>query len=130
VLHPPCDGRITPRTGDLHNDGAMVLLVTHGEVRALLPADAEAPVLLPLGLPRIDVLRVAHHGSSDPALEALLARTTPRVSVISVGEGNGYGHPTRQALDALDDAGVLVRRTDRDGTVVLDSDGRSLSLVE
>jgi competence protein ComEC len=130
VLHPPCDGRITPRTGDLHNDGAMVLLVTYGDIRALLPADAEAPVLLPLGLPRLDVLRVAHHGSADQALDELLARTSPRVAVISVGTGNGYGHPTRQALDALDDAGVLTRRTDQDGTVVLDSDGRSLVLVE
>ncbi|MCW2920453.1 MAG: fold metallo-hydrolase [Thermoleophilia bacterium] len=129
VLHPQCSGVIVPRTGDLHNDGAMVLLVSHGDVRALLPADAEAPVLVGLGLPRLDLLRVSHHGSEDPALPALLARTQPQVAAISAGEGNDYGHPRRQVLDALASAGVRTFRTDQDGSVVLDSDGRRLMRV-
>lgn len=130
VLHPPCSGTIAPRTGDLHNDGAMVLLVSHADVRALLPADAEAPVLVGLGLPRLDVLRVSHHGSEDPALGELLGRTRPQVAVISAGEGNDYGHPRRQVLEALAADGVRTLRTDRDGSVVLDSDGRSVTWVE
>ncbi len=130
VLHPQCDGTIAPRTGDLHNDGAMVLLVSHGSVRMLLPADAEAPVLVGLGLPRLDLLRVSHHGSEDPALPELLARTQPQVAAISAGEGNDYGHPRRQVLDALEGAGVRTFRTDRDGSVVLDSDGQRLVRVE
>jgi competence protein ComEC len=129
VLHPACSGSITPRTGDLHNDGAMVLLVAHDDVRVLLPADAEAPVLVGLGLPRLDLLRVSHHGSEDPALPQLLARTRPQVAVISAGEGNDYGHPRRQVLDALEAAGVRTLRTDRDGSVVLDSDGHRLVRV-
>jgi competence protein ComEC len=130
VLHPPCDGHITPRTSDLHNDGAIVLLVSHGDVRAVLPADAEAPVLLPLALPRLDLLRVSHHGSADPALAELLARVTPQVAAISVGAGNDYGHPTSSTLRALTAAGVRTLRTDRDGTIAFDSDGRVLRLVD
>ena len=123
VLHPRCDGTIAPRTGDVHNDGAMVLLVAHRSVRALLPADAEAPVLLGLGLPRLHLLRVPHHGSEDPSLDELLARTAPQVAAISVGAGNDYGHPRREVLAQLDRAHARTLRTDRDGSVVLDSDG-------
>jgi competence protein ComEC len=130
VLHPRCDGRVEPHTGDLHNDGAMVLLVRHGAVSALLPADAEAPVLLGLGLPRIDLLRIAHHGSRDADLPDLLARTTPQVAAISVGEGNDYGHPNPGVLASLEAAGTKTFRTDRDGNVAFDSDGRVLRLVD
>ncbi len=130
VLHPPCSGAVTSRTDDLHNDGAMVLLVSHRDVRALLPADAEAPVLVGLGLPRLDVLRVSHHGSEDPMLAELLARTRPQVAAISAGEGNMYGHPRRQVLDDLAAGGVRTLRTDRDGSIVLDSDGRRVVRIE
>ncbi|MCW2956318.1 MAG: fold metallo-hydrolase [Thermoleophilia bacterium] len=126
VRNPPCEGRVRQRTTDVHNDGAMVLLVRHGDVHALLPADAEAPVLTRLGLPPLAFLRVAHHGSSDPDLPRLLADTRPSMAAISVGEGNHYGHPTPQALAALHAGGVRTFRTDRDGTVVVESDRRVL----
>jgi competence protein ComEC len=130
VLHPPCSGRVPQRTDDPHNDAAMVLLVTHGNVRALLPADAEAPVLLDLSIPDLDLLRVSHHGSADPRLTELLARTRPEAAAISVGEGNEYGHPRRDVLDALRLAGVRTHRTDQHGTIVYESDGEALSIVE
>ncbi len=130
VLHPRCDGTVAPRTGDLHNDGATVLLVKHGSVRALIPADAEAPVLLGLGLPHLDLLRISHHGSADPQLPQLLDQVTPAAAAISVGEGNDYGHPRAQVLDDLRRAHVLMRRTDRDGTIEFRSDGTRLSIVE
>jgi competence protein ComEC len=129
VLHPPCDGRVVQRTSDVHNDGAMVLLLEHGGIRAVLPADAEAPVLTRLAVPHLAFLRVSHHGSEDPDLPRLLAQTTPAVAAISVGEGNDYGHPRPRTLAALRSAGVRTFRTDRDGTIVLDSDGGALRLV-
>jgi competence protein ComEC len=65
------------------------------------------------------VVKIAHHGSADPGLPALLQTVRPRIAVISVGAHNPFGHPTAQALDAL--RGVArVLRTDRDGTVRLD----------
>lgn len=130
VLHPRCDGTITPRTGDLHNDGAMVLLISHGNVRAVVPADAEAPVLVGLDLPPLDLLRISHHGSADPQLPQLLEQVAPAAAAISVGEGNDYGHPRREVLDHLAAADVLVRRTDRDGTIEFRSDANVLSIVE
>ena len=91
----------------------------------LLPADAESGVTGPLELPDVDVLKVAHHGSDDPGLPALLARTKPEFAAIEVGRENTYGHPTADTLAALKAAVPTVVRTDRDGTVRLRVSGNS-----
>jgi len=85
----------------------------------LLTADAEAEQV-PLDPGPVDVLKVAHHGSDDGGLAALLERTTPKLAVISVGAGNSYGHPTPGTLATLADNRVPTLRTDLDGTVTLD----------
>jgi competence protein ComEC len=103
--------------GEDPNAAAIVVLAEWGACRVLMPADAEAPVELPLDPPHVDVLVVAHHGSADPALPALLRRVRPRLAVISVGAHNAYGHPATSTLVALAAAGVPVERTDRDGEV-------------
>ena len=104
----------TPR-----NDAALVILARQGTCSFLLPADAESPVLLTDGLPRVGVLEVAHHGSDDPRLGRLLAQLRPRLAVISVGARNTYGHPAASTLTALAEARVPVRRTDREGPIAL-----------
>ncbi len=108
------------------NDRAIVILARLGATRVLLTADAESNVLGRLALGPVDVLKVSHHGSADPGLPALLARLRPRVALIEVGRGNDYGHPTAQALGALQAAGVRVLRTDRDGTVRVEGAGARL----
>ena len=109
---------------------ATVCLVSYGETDVLLGADAESPVLLPLGLPPVEVLKVSHHGSADASLPALLDELRPRVAVISVGEGNTYGHPTPETLAALEASpGLTVYRTDRDGAVTIESDGHEISVA-
>lgn len=122
VLWPAGPGR----PGDDPNENAIVLLASYGEVDAFLPADAESSVTLRLGPPPVEILKVAHHGSADPLLPALLRRLRPELAVVSAGEDNAYGHPAPSTLAAL--AGVRVYRTDRDGRVTLESDGRALSV--
>jgi competence protein ComEC len=101
------------------NGRAVVALASAGSFDLLLPADAESDVTAALELPDVEALKVAHHGSADPGLPALLARTRPEVAAIEVGRGNTYGHPTPSALAALRAAVPQVVRTDRDGTVSL-----------
>jgi competence protein ComEC len=101
--------------GEDPNQRAVVALVRDGAFRALLPADAESDVTAALGLPRVDVLKVAHHGSADPGLPSLLTRLHPALAAIEVGRGNPYGHPASEALAALRAVPRIVR-TDRDGT--------------
>ena len=105
-------------TGAEPNDRATVLHVRDGTFDLLLTADAESDVLAGLALPRVEALKVAHHGSDDPGLPGILQRLRPKAAVVQVGAHNSYGHPTPATLAALRDARVpIVRRTDRDGTV-------------
>jgi competence protein ComEC len=123
VLWP--DGAGYP--GEDPNLRAIVLVVSYGQVDVLLTADAESPVTLPLDPPPVEILKVAHHGSADDGLGELLERTRPRVAVVSVGLDNGYGHPAPSTLRTLHAAaGLRLYRTDLDGRVVVESDGRRL----
>jgi len=107
----------------------IVLLATYGEVDALLTADAETDVTAPLLSRHVEILKVAHHGSADPGLASELRELRPAVAVISCGRNNDYGHPTPSTLAALRDSpGLQLYRTDEDGRVVLDSDGRRISV--
>jgi competence protein ComEC len=117
ILWPPA-GRATPGTDP--NDRAVVAVAKAFGATALLTADAESPILAPLDLPPVDVLKVSHHGSADPGLPVLLQRLRPRVALIEVGSHNTYGHPTPTTLHALATAVPIVKRTDRDGAVRVD----------
>jgi competence protein ComEC len=125
ILWPAGPG--TP--GDDPNNHAIVILASYGEVDALMTADAESNVTGGLRVPPVEILKVAHHGSGDPGLPGLLGRIRPRIAVISVGEDNGYGHPDPETLTALESApGLALYRTDRDGRVVVESDGERISV--
>ena len=125
VLWP--DGPGTP--GEDPNQHAIVLLVSYGTVDALMTADAESDVTLPLRLPPVEILKVAHHGSLDDGLPELLARLQPRLAVISVAAHNDYGHPSPSTVTTLSRfPGLSLYRTDRNGRVTVESDGRTFSV--
>lgn len=127
VLWPPPELLATPLTGADPNTQALVLLARWADFSMLLTADAEAEAV-PLDPGPVDVLKVAHHGSEDAGLDALLDRIGPRLAVISVGADNPYGHPTPATLATLVAHRVPILRTDRDGTVVLDVGRNSVSI--
>jgi competence protein ComEC len=68
-------------------------------------------------LPDVDVLIAGHHGSRHSTSEELLREVTPETVIISVGEGNPYGHPAPELLQRLQDFGCIVYRTDQNGTI-------------
>jgi competence protein ComEC len=124
ILWP--DGPGTP--GEDPNLRATVIVATYGKVDALLAADAESPVTLPLNPPPVEIFKVAHHGSDDEGLGRLLDRTKPRVAIVSCGRDNDYGHPTQTTMATLEAApGLEVFRTDQDGRVVVETDGERIS---
>jgi competence protein ComEC len=111
------------------NLNAVVLLASYRSTDVLLTADAESDVTSRLPLRPVEILKVAHHGSEDAGLPELLRVLRPRIAVISVGEGNDYGHPRPETIDALESSpGLTTFRTDEDGRVVVESDGRSLTV--
>ena len=72
-----------------------------------------------------DVLKVGHHGASTSSTADFLTEVDPVCSVISVGEGNSYGHPTAATLERLNEYGP-VYRTDLLGEIRITTDGVSL----
>ncbi len=118
--------------GDV-NDASAVLSVRFQQVSLLFTGDIGADVeaqLLARGEPLAsDVLKVAHHGSRTSSSAAFLAAVSPRYAVIFAGARNPYGHPHPEVLARLQRAGARVFVTARDGTLLLESDGRRLSLT-
>jgi len=113
-------------TGTAINNVSIVLLGTFGRERFLLAGDIEEaidPVLLGRGLPSVEVLKVAHHGSRTSSTAAFLEAIRPRIGLVSVGERNPYGHPAPATIDRLRAHRVQVLRTDVDGTVEVVLDG-------
>jgi competence protein ComEC len=116
------------------NNNSLVLRADVDGRRLLLAGDAEveeqADVLASVGPAalRVDVLKVAHHGSAkqDPAF---LDAVRPAVALVSVGQGNGYGLPNLPMLHRLRASGAAVLRTDLDGDLAATLDGRHELLV-
>jgi competence protein ComEC len=124
ILWPPPELLDQPLAGADPNAQALVLLARWRWFSMLLTADAEAAEV-PIDPGPVDVLKVAHHGSEDAGLGALLDRTVPRLAVISVGADNPYGHPAPSTLAELARHGVQTLRTDRRGTIEMDVDQNS-----
>jgi competence protein ComEC len=130
VLHPSA----TPLTGtrsDL-NSNSVVTRVSWGGACMLFTGDAEEPTeaaLVAGGLGACDALKVAHHGSAHSSTPAFLAAVRPQLAMVSVGEGNDYGHPDADTLSRLQQAGAKVMRTDTQGTLTLTTDGVTLTLT-
>jgi competence protein ComEC len=109
------------------NPRAVVAVVSSDGFDLLLSGDAESEMLLPLALPDVEAMKVAHHGSADGGLAELLGQVRPELASIPVG-ANSYGHPAPSTLAALRAAHVPTWRNDRDGSVRLSVDHDRLSI--
>lgn len=129
VLTPPRAATGSRR----RNDDALVLRIDYGLASFLLASDITAVVereLLASSAPlRATVLKVAHHGSPGSSTAPFLERARPSFAVISVGPRNPYGHPAPDVLARLAAVGARVYRTDRDGAVILETDGSVLTVT-
>lgn len=124
------------------NNNSIVARLDYGSIRILFTGDMEGPERGWIfnqtdGLPggqgalRADVLKVAHHGSHNGTNAALLKRVAPRFAVISCGWGNSYGHPHKQALNAIRNAPTVQQlfRTDLEGDITLHTNGKTIAMT-
>jgi competence protein ComEC len=109
-----------PGDGSQINNSSIATLITNDEFSIFAGGDIEPPVqeILVKDVDPVDIYKVSHHGSRYQDL-AFMATLHPRISIISVGAGNNYGHPAVQTLDALARLGSEVVRTDTDGAIAV-----------
>ncbi len=113
------------------NNASIVFKLVYGDVSFLFTGDAEMEsetgMIRSFGsFLRSTVLKVAHHGSDSGTSQDFLDAVRPAVALVSVGLHNRFRHPSPAVLGRLGEAGARVLRTDREGAVVLTTDGRSV----
>lgn len=115
-------------TYDSDNDKSLCLRICYGNFQCLLTGDAEQDAELDMVASgqdlTCDLYVVGHHGSSSSTSEELLDAASPAYAFLSVGEDNPCGHPTAQTLNALQQHGITLYRTDQQGEVTVYSDGQ------
>ncbi len=112
------------------NSYSAVTKITFGNTSFLLTGDADnisEGEMFKYNL-KADLLKVGHHGSSTSTSAEFLKAVAPKFAVISVGNGNTYGHPAQKILNALKNAGVKIYQTDINGTIVATSDGQNIEI--
>jgi len=127
VMFPPQDW---PAGAKPQNNDSLVLRVSYGESSVLLEGDAQKQVerrIADLHHPKVDLLRVGHHGSANATTQELVDASRPRFAVISVGLRNSFGLPRAEVLQRLEQAGARVYRTDLDGAVTFYLDGHTVT---
>ncbi len=120
ILHPDLATVRDPGLDD-PNDLSIVLLLEWEGAAILLTGDAPAEVerRILAELPPLTVLKVGHHGSRTSTSLELLQATRPALALIGVGDPNGFGHPHPLVRGRLEEAGIPVFRTDRDGDILV-----------
>ena len=115
------------------NNTSIVVKVEFGDTSFLFTGDMEKDAetdMLDYGMDvSADVLKVGHHGSSTSTGYRFLYEVDPEYAVISVGKDNTYGHPHRETVAILGDAGVPMLRTDELGTILAVSDGSEITFT-
>ncbi len=128
VLNPPLPDWDRPAT---RNDDSIVMRLSFGDVSVMLTGDVGAAVeqTLPLATkPRLRLLKAPHHGSRTSSSNTLVHDWLPQAVIVSVGRGNTFGHPAPDVLARYAQYAVEVFRTDRDGAVSLETDGREVNV--
>lgn len=130
------DTRVTifsPTKNDYENlnNYSPVMKIEYGKTSFLFTGDAqndiEEEILSNNDDISADILKIGHHGSSTSTSDNFLKKVNPSIGVISVGEGNVYNHPNDDILERLKKNKVTIYRTDTNGTIILSSDGKSIT---
>jgi competence protein ComEC len=129
VLHPPIPDWERQR---VRNEDSIVVEIRFGEVSILLPGDvgreAEERLTPHLDTAPITIVKAPHHGSATSSTQPFIDALHPAAVVFSAGRGNRFGHPAPPVVGRYRAANAVMFRTDEDGAIVLDTDGKSVEM--
>lgn len=114
------------------NESSIVLMMQYGETKFLFMGDAmevSENEMLQKGYDlHADVIKVGHHGSKRCSGEKFLDTVNPAVAVITCDEGDGTSLPENETLEVINKQHILLYRTDKDGTIVMTTDGVDIKI--
>jgi len=126
-----------PSNNDDMNELSLLVRADFGENSVLFTGDSTSESESSLleqyqnDLFNCDILKVAHHGSAYSSGKDFLRAVSADIAVIEVGKNNSFGHPAEEVLERLAESGICkIRRTDKDGTVIFVSDGKTFVEAE
>ncbi len=113
------------------NDNSVAIKLIDGDNSFVFTGDAESASegnMVRSGIDlSCDVLCLGHHGSASSTTYDFLGATVPEYAVISCGQDNKYGHPHKDTMDKLESMEIEVFRTDRQGTIIAQSNGQEIT---
>lgn len=126
VLHPTTIGTNV-------NNNSISMMLTYGDVKLLFTGDAEKQAekeMLDSGQSlQAHIFQMGHHGSKTSNSEAFLQAVQPEVAIYSAGLNNSYGIPDQEVLDRVKNMGIPVYGTAVDGTVLVETTGKSYQVM-
>lgn len=139
VLWPPRDVGQDRASAHHANANSLVLKVRYGKVSLLFPGDlkSDSEAVLARDAPgeiKVDVLKVAHHGSASSSSREFLEAVRPRVSVVCGEAGNvewgACGNASPRTLARIEEVGSATVRTCITGSLLVETDGREITTLE
>ena len=119
---------------DDDNSNSIVLRLNYGNTSFLFTGDAEEDfewrTLVSCVTWDIDILKIAHHGSSNPLFSGFLSIVRPKVAIYMAGKDNTHGYPHLETIQALEDIGAEIYGTDVCGTITVTTDGTDYKVSE
>jgi beta-lactamase superfamily II metal-dependent hydrolase len=140
-----------PRSGDVFDLGSMKIEVlypeeatgkaneesisfrlTYGDIRFIFTGDSgvkEEQNMIDSGMDLdAEILHLGHHGSNTSTSSTFLKAVSPEIAIYSAGADNSYGHPHAEVLAAAENAGAEVYGTDVNGTIIVETDGKTYNV--
>ena len=117
------------------NNNSGILKIVYGNNSFLFVGDAELEAEEYLiskydEFLKADVLKVGHHGSGSSSSPEFLDKVDPDIGIISAGLMNKFNHPSPKVIKRMQNREIKIFRTDREGAVILTSDGSSISKID
>ena len=102
------------------NLSSIIIQMEFDGVSYLVTGDAEKEIEENLTIGKINILKVAHHGSNTSSNNEFIQKIAPQIAIISVGKQNSYGHPDKEVLERLEKIGSKIYRTDEVGNIMIE----------
>ena len=110
------------------NDSSIVIELEYGNTRYLFMGDATTKVEEMVEWNKVDVLKVAHHGSNSSTSQLFLEKVKPKYAIISVGRDNSHNLPDIDITERLKNNNIKIYRTDENNTIWITSDGTKIEI--